>query len=161
MDFSPLGVDPHVFAFRGTEPPRTVEEAIEFCQSGPTLRKIKAYLDSTSLSADLKALLYDLAGFTVKIGEAVVAIGRRIISMAMWLVENVPNTLLGVAVALALTTLIGAVPVIGGAFALVLSKLLLLIGVTAGAIEDIRQHAMKEAMDRFAMQFAPFNTVHA
>ena len=63
--------------FGNTEPPRTVEEAIEFCQSGPTLRKIKAYLDSTSLSADLKALLYDLAGFTVKIGEAVVAIGRQ------------------------------------------------------------------------------------
>lgn len=144
--------------FENTEPPRTIEEAIEFCQSGPTLRKIKAYLDSTSLSADLKALLYDLAGFTIKIGEAVVAIGRRIISMAMWLVENIPNTLLGVAVALAITTLIGAVPIVGGALTLVLGKLLLLIGVTAGAIQDIRQHAIKDTMDRFAEQFAVFNT---
>lgn len=141
--------------------PRTLEEAIELCQTGPSLRKIKAYLDSTSLSADLKALLYDLAGFTIKVGEAVVAIGRRIISMAMWLVENVPNTLLGVAVALALTTLIGAVPLVGGTLSLLLSKLLLLIGVTAGAIEDIRQHAMKQTMDRFAAQFSVFNTVRA
>ncbi|WP_353429040.1 hypothetical protein [Paracoccus denitrificans] len=145
--------------FGNTEPPRTVEEAIEFCQSGPTLRKIKAYLDSTSLSADLKALLYDLAGFTVKVGEAVVAIGRRIIDMAMWLVQNVPNTLLGVAVALALTTLIGAIPWIGPGLALLFNKLLLLIGVTAGAIEDIRQHAAKQAMDRFAEQFAVFSAV--
>ena len=145
--------------FGNTEPPRTVEEAIEFCQSGPTLRKIKAYLDSTSLSADLKALLYDLAGFTVKIGEAVVAIGRRILGMAMWLVDNMPNTLLGVAVALALTTLIGAIPWIGPGLALLFNKLLLLIGVTAGAIEDIRQHAAKQAMDRFAEQFAVFSTV--
>lgn len=147
--------------FEDTEPPRTVEEAIAFCQSGPTLRKIKAYLDSTSLSADLKALLYDLAGFTVKIGEAVVAIGRRIVGMAMWLVEKMPNTLLGVAVALAMTTVIGAVPLFGGMLAVLFSKLLLLIGVTAGAVEDIRQNSMKETMDRFAMQFAAFNTIRA
>ena len=36
--------------FENTVPPHTIEEAIEFCQSGPTLRNIKAYLDSTSLS---------------------------------------------------------------------------------------------------------------
>lgn len=47
--------------FGNTEPPRTVEDAIEFCQTGPTPRKIKTYLDSTNLSADLKALLYDVA----------------------------------------------------------------------------------------------------
>ncbi|REF72482.1 hypothetical protein [Paracoccus versutus] len=142
-----------------SEPPRTIEEAIELCQSSPTLRKIKAYLDSTNLSADLKALLYDVAGFTIKIGEAVVAIGRRIFGMAMWLVDNMPNTLLGVAVALAVTTLVGAIPMVGAGLALLLNKLLLLIGVTAGAIEDIRQHAMKDAMDRFAAQFAVFSTV--
>jgi hypothetical protein len=41
------------------------------------------------------------------------------------------------------------------------NKLLQLIGLTAGEIKDIRQHAMKEAMDRVARQFASFGTVAA
>ncbi|WP_353429342.1 hypothetical protein [Paracoccus denitrificans] len=137
--------------------PSSLDEAIEFCQSAMPLRKIKDFLDRTPLSADLKALLYDLAQFTVKVGEVVVAIGRRMISIAMWLAQTIPNTALGVAVALALTAVIGTVPVMGGFLAVALQKLLLLIGLTAGAIEDLRQHAMKDAMDRMARQFAAFN----
>ncbi|MBV0892046.1 hypothetical protein KTN05_09305 [Paracoccus sp. Z118] len=85
----------------------------------------------------------------------VVAVGRRIVALAVWLTENTPNILLGVGVALALSTLLGAVPILGAVLNVFLSKLLLLIGFTAGAIEDIRMHAMKDALDRVAARFAP------
>lgn len=145
----------HIFVEQN--PPMTVEEVIDFCRNGPTLRKLKEMVDRTSLSADMKALLIDVAGITVKVGNAIVAIGRSIVSIALWLSENTPFTALGVALALVLTTIIGAVPLIGGVLVLALNKLLLLAGLTLGAIHDIRQNAMKSALDRVAEQFAALN----
>ncbi len=137
--------------------PSDLNEAIKFCHTAPPLRKLKDFLDRTNLSADVKALIYDLAKFTVKIGEVVVAVGRRIVSIAIWLAQTVPNITLGVLVALVVSTVLGGLPLMPAALALALQKLLLLIGVTAGAIEDIRQNAMKNAMDRVARQFSAFN----
>lgn len=133
-------------------------EAIEYCQVAPGLRKIKEFLDRSNLSADLKAMLYDLAGFTIKVGEVVVAIGRRILSVAMWVVENIPHITLGIAAAVAASTVVGALPVPAVLSAIVL-KLMLLLGVTAGAIEDIRMHAAKDAMDDFTNRVRAFSTV--
>lgn len=134
-------------------------EAIEYCQVAPGLRKIKEFLDRSNLSADLKAMLYDLAGFTIKVGEVVVAIGRRILSVAMWVVENIPHITLGIAAAVAISTLAGAVPLIGTVLSPIVLKLVLLLGVTAGAIEDIRMHAAKDAMDDFTNRVRAFSTV--
>ena len=70
----------------------TLEQALDQIQTSPPLRKIKEMLDRTDLSADTKALLYDAAKITVKIGETVVAVGRRIIDIAYKLVTKFPNT---------------------------------------------------------------------
>ena len=42
--------------------PRSFEQALELVNSSPTLRKIKTHIDNTELSADMKAILYDIAG---------------------------------------------------------------------------------------------------
>lgn len=136
----------------------TIEEALERIRTSPPLRKVKAFLDRTDLSADIKALLYDIAKITIKVGQVVVAVGRRVLQIAMTLIEKFPNTTLGVIVAVLLTTVVANVLSWAPLFALVLNKLIFLLGLTAGAIEDIRQNAMREAMDRVATQFAPFNS---
>lgn len=132
--------------------PKTFEEAIEFAQTAPPLRRIKAMLDRTDLSADIKALLFDIAKFTVKAGDIVIAVGRRGLDIAMTLIQEFPHMVLGVVVALVLSTIIGAIPLLGLILSATLTKLLLLLGLTAGAIEDIRQNAMKSAMDQVAPQ---------
>ena len=135
--------------------PLTFEQALDQIQTSPPLRKIKQLLDRTDLSADAKALLYDVAKITVKVGETVVAVGRRIIDIAFHLVTKFPNTTFGVIVAVVLTTLCSAT--IGAAIpflAVALNKLILLLGIAAGAIEDLRQNAMKKAMERVSMEFA-------
>ncbi|WP_323716636.1 hypothetical protein [Paracoccus aminovorans] len=137
--------------------PSSLGAAIDLCNDALHLCKISDVLDRSSLFADIKVLLCDLAQFTIKVGEVVVAIGRRMVSIAMWLARTIPGTALGVAVALTLSALIGGVPLIGSLLALALQKLLLLIGMTAGAMEDIRNHAMKDAMDRVARQFSALN----
>lgn len=135
----------------------TADEAIQRIQTSLPLRKIKEYLDRTDLSADMKALLYDLARVTVKVGEVVVAVGRRVIDIAMRLIAKCPNMTFGVIVAVVLVSItgVGAIPILG-AF---ISKLMVLIGLTSGALADIRQGPMKATMDRVAAEFAPLRSV--
>lgn len=132
----------------------TMEEALQRVRTSPPLRKVKDFVDRTDLSADMKALLYDIAKFTIKVGEVVVAIGRRVLDIAMGLIKKFPNMTLGVIVAVALATLlsIAAWPLIGG----FLSKLLVLLGLAQGAVMDIRQGALKQAMDEVEAEFSPF-----
>lgn len=135
----------------------TIDEALDKIQGSPPLRKVKAFLDGTDLSADLKALLYDVAKVTIKVGEVVVAVGRRVLDIAMTLVAKFPNMTLGVIVAVVISTVVSGF--VWPALAAALTKLLILLGLTAGAIEDIRQNAMKDAMDRIAAQFAPIQNI--
>jgi len=141
--------------------PKTFEEALQLVQATPSLRKIKSYLDNSDLSADLKALLYDVAKVTVKIGEAVVAIGRRIFEIASALVAKFPNLTIGTLVGLVIATVIGgtlgSITIAGAApfagLAAILSKLVVLLAVGKGFIDDLRDNAAKTEMDRVSAQF--------
>ena len=141
--------------------PKTFEEALQLLQTAPSLRKIKSFLDNSNLSADMKALLYDVARVTVKIGATVIAIGRRIFEIASALVSKFPNltigTLVGLVVAAVIGSTLGAVTIGGVApfagLAAILSKLVVLLGVGKGFIDDLRNNAAKVEMDRVSAQF--------
>ncbi len=141
--------------------PKSFKEALELVQNSPTLRKIKTHIDNTDLSADMKAMLYDIAKVTVKIGETVVAVGRRIFQIATSLISKFPNLTFGTLVSLAVATVIGgtlgAITIAGVApfagLAALLSKLVVLLGVGKGFIDDLRNNAAKAEMDRVAAQF--------
>ncbi|MDA7430150.1 hypothetical protein PGB28_16935 [Primorskyibacter aestuariivivens] len=141
--------------------PKTFAEALQLVQATPSLRKIKSFLDKSNLSADMKALLYDIARVTVKIGTTVIFIGRRIFEIASALASKFPNLTIGTLVGLVIATLLGgtlgamsiagATPFAG--LAALLSKLVVLLGVGKGFIDDLRNNAAKAEMDRVSAQF--------
>lgn len=102
------------------------------------LRKIADALDRMSLSADTKALLMDLAAVTVKAGEFVVNLGRKILTLALAVVQAFPGTIFGTVVAVVVAALIAGFPVIGAAIAVFLKPLLVTYGLTVGALSDLR-----------------------
>lgn len=132
------------------------EEAMQQVNAAPSLRKIKNYLDNSNMSADMKAILYDIAGFSIKVGQTVIAVGRRIFEIASGLVVKFPNftlsTLVAVVIGVVLNGALGGLPVIG-ALAVFFSKLLVLLGMAKGAIDDIRDNAAKSEMQRVSAQF--------
>ncbi|NIZ61968.1 hypothetical protein DL239_13385 [Sedimentitalea sp. CY04] len=133
------------------------QEALSAIQSSSPLTKIRKMIDNTNLSADMKALLYDIAKITIKVGETIIAVGRRVLDLSMMLVSKFPHTTLGVIVAVVLMTVTSSVLAWAPLLAVALNKLLLILGFTAGAVEDIRQNAMREAMERIALQWAPLH----
>ena len=109
----------------------------------------------------MKAVLYNIANVTVKIGESVIAAGRRIFEIATALINKFPNLTIGTLVGLVVATVIGgtlgSITIAGVApfagLAALLSKLVVLLGVGKGFIEDLRNNAAKVEMDHVAAQF--------
>ena len=101
------------------------------------LRKIADALDRMSLSADTKALLMDLATVTVKAGEFVVNLGRKILTLALAVVQAFPGTIFGTVVAVAVGSIVAAIPVLGLILGPILSPLLVAYGLTVGALNDM------------------------
>lgn len=102
------------------------------------LRKIAEALDRMSLSADTKALLMDLAAVTVKAGEFVVNLGRKILTLALSIVRAFPGSIFGTIVAVVVASLIAGFPILGSFFAMFLQPLLMAFGLTMGALSDLR-----------------------
>jgi hypothetical protein len=107
------------------------------------VREIDKHLRRLPISADAKALLSDLARLTWTVGEHVVQIGRRIIGFILDLVKQFPNTAFGVVIGVTLTALIAAVPFLGPLLAPFLGPLLVAFGLAAGAVQDMRETALR------------------
>ena len=84
-------------------------------------RKIVQLIERTNLSADMKALLSDLARLTIKIGGKILAIGRKILTFIFDVVKLLPGITLGVLAAIVISSIIGAIPIIGAVLAAFLS----------------------------------------
>lgn len=101
------------------------------------LRKITERIDRLPLSADIKALLLDLAKLTVKVGGTVLKIGAKFLSVVFEVIGQFPNTVFGVVISVCLGLLIGSIPLTGGLLAPFLMPLLVAFGLAKGAIADV------------------------
>lgn len=116
-------------------------------------RKLVNLIERTNLSADVKAILRDLARITVRVGSKVLAIGRKILAFVFDLIRAFPTVTLGVIAALVLTSLIAGIPLLGGLLSAALGALLLSIGVAAGALNDLLSDKLKERIDALVNSF--------
>ena len=125
------------------------ESAIKEANSALPQRKLNELIERTNLSADMKALLSDIATITCKIAGKVISIGRKVLSVAFEFVKLFPAITLGVIAALIVTAIIASIPVIGAILAGALSSILLLIGVGKGALLDLTNPSLDERIASF------------
>lgn len=124
-----------------------LEQAIKETNSALPGRKLDALIERTNLSADMKALLSDLANITLKVGQTVLTIGRKVLTIAFDLLKAFPTITLGAIAALIITALIASIPLFGGVLAGMLSSILLVLGISAGALQDFRHPKLGERID--------------
>ncbi|WP_347266696.1 hypothetical protein [Paracoccus sp. (in: a-proteobacteria)] len=115
--------------------------------ASPPERKLVEMIERTNLSADLKAILVDLARITVRVGGKVIAIGRRILAFALDLIRAFPAMAMGAVVALIVSSLIQEIPMIGKALGAIIGPLLLAIGVGMGALQDMTSPGFSARVD--------------
>lgn len=116
--------------------PENVAAAIQEIENSLPLRMIQRKVDQMDMSADAKALTMDIARMTVKVGNQLVAIGRKILTTVIELAKQFPMTSFGLGLGVAITTLIGTVPVLGPFLSPIVGPLLISFGLTIGAVQD-------------------------
>lgn len=125
----------------------TLEAVIKDVNASLPERKLIELIERTNLSADLKALLADVAKITVNVGGKILAIGRKVLAFALELIKAFPTVTLGVIAALIISSLIAAIPLFGGILAATLSSLLLILGISAGALKDFTSDKLGERIE--------------
>ena len=136
-----------------------IEAAIKEANSALPNRKLKDLIERTNLSADMKALLSDIATITAKVAGKLISIGRKILTVVFDLIKLFPAITVGVIAALVLTAIIAAIPLVGGVLAGALSSILLLLGIGKGALTDLSSPALNERIQNFVNSLSALKEV--
>ena len=136
-----------------------LEAAIKEANSALPNRKLKDLIERTNLSADMKALLSDIATITAKVAGKLISIGRKILTVVFDLIKLFPAITVGVIAALVLTAIIAAIPLVGGVLAGALSSILLLLGIGKGALTDLSSPDLNVRIQNFVNSLSALKEV--
>ena len=130
----------------------------------PLLSKqgIRERIESLPISADAKAILFDIAEITIDVGGKLVQAGRKILSFVFDLVQRFPNTTFGVLVGFVLTALVSSVPLLGPVLGALLGPLLIALGIGMGALADMKgDRAFAGRVQRLEEEFVALTSTPA
>lgn len=131
------------------EPPMSFFDAVRSEQW--TDRQIETFIDRLDISADAKANLASFAKVTLKVGREVVRIGRKIVDVLFSFLRNFPGIGFGVIFAVVITTLLGAIPLLGAILGPLASTLI----ITFGGYIDLKNPAFSARLDAFVEELRP------
>ena len=104
-----------------------------------TDEQILNHIEKLNISAEIKAMLFKFAKFSISVGDKAIKIGKKIIEIVMMLVSKYKMATFGLILGAFLTLLIGSIPILGGILAGFLGPLLMLFGLTKGVWEDLKK----------------------
>jgi len=119
--------------------------------------RIRDILDRLSISADAKSLLYAISKTTLRVGQTIVKIGRKIIDCIVRLIEEFPNAGLGIVIGGILGYLVSAIPVIGFLLGAVVTPLFAAIGFAGGAFLDVHDKLLARRITEMNRKFDAFS----
>jgi len=123
----------------------------------PSKRELIDRIERLAISADAKVLLGKLVEIGVEIGGRVIQAGRRILAFILETMKLFPNTAFGLIVAFVVATLIAAIPLLGAVLSPLLVPLLLAFGLTAGALADLKEGAIRARVRKLEDEFRMMN----
>ena len=126
-----------------------MENAEQSWLSIPSRRDLIDRLERVELSADAKIVISKLLDTTIIVGQKVFEIGKQVVAFVFDMMKRFRGIAFGVGLALTVSYLVASTPLIGGALAALLTPLLLAFGLVQGALEDVRNGALRDDIARF------------
>lgn len=117
--------------------------------------RIQSLIDNLNVSADTKALLYSFSKATIKVGRAIVKIGRKILDFLFSLLKSFPSLTFGMAFGLVVGALIAAIPVIGAVLGGPATALALGFGVVFGGMNELNQGDLGKRVSALLDRLSP------
>ncbi|BAZ94201.1 permease [Thiohalobacter thiocyanaticus] len=131
----------------------------EYIESMSIFRKadteIKKQIDNLDISADAKSLLYAFSSATIKAGEYIVKIGRKIIDYVCRILDEFPNTSFGMVFGAIAGFLVSSIPLLGVVLGPLVAPILMAFGLFGGLMEDLKDKALARKISEINGKFTP------
>lgn len=127
-----------------------IRDLMSFELSEETLKK---RLDGLDISADAKSILFTIAKMTIKVGSAIVRIGRKIIELVIGFLKEFPMTTMATLFGLVFGILLSSVPIIGFVLGPIVTKLSVAMGFAMGGMQDFNNRAMAAKVEATIASF--------
>ncbi len=114
--------------------------------------EIDRWIRGLAISADAKMIMSDIAKTTIRAGDFVIRIGRKILDVIEWLLREFPKATLGLILGAVIGTLVISIPVIGVVIGPLFKTIVMVLGITIGSVEDIKDKNMARRIQEAMMQ---------
>jgi hypothetical protein len=132
-----------------------IDELKKFDMSDEAIKKL---IDNLNVSADVKSLLYSFTKATIRIGEAIIKVGRKIIDFICRLVTEHPNATFGLIFGAIVGFLISSIAVLGVVLGPLFAPIAMAFGLIGGLSEDVKDKALARKIDEIKASFSPLET---
>ena len=119
---------------------------------------VKKLIDNLNISADAKSLIYSFSKATIRAGEYILKIGRKIIDLVLLITKEFPSATFGMIFGAIAGFLISSIPIIGVVLGTIFTPIAVLLGLTLGLSEDIKNKALIRKISEINASFSPLNT---
>ncbi len=132
-----------------------VESMLHYDMSDEGIKKL---IDGLSVSADIKSLLYSFSKATIKAGQYVIKIGRKIIDFVCMVSSEYPGVTFGLIFGAIAGFLISAIPIIGIVLGPLFTPIAMAFGLVLGLREDIKDKGLARKISEINASFSPLKT---
>ena len=135
------------------EPERSFFE--EMCRFDVSDDAIRRMIDKLNISADYKSLLYTLAKSTIKVGDYIIKVGRKILDAICHTIKEFPNATFGLVFGGIAGLLISSIPILGQILGPVVTPILMVYGLGTGRLQDIQNKNLERTIAASVAEFSP------
>jgi len=119
--------------------------------------KLDSYINNLHLSADAKQLIASILKASVKVGDLVIRVGKRIVELVVMLVSKFPNATFGLILGLIVGALVAAIPLLGALLGGLVTPIATIFGLTKGYFEDLKDQNLKRKIAEATAMFQSLN----
>ena len=121
--------------------------------------KTKKIIDGLDISADAKSMLFSFSKVTIRAGETIIKIGRKIIDYICNVFTEFPSTSFGLLFGAIAGFLIASIPIIGVVLGPLFGPIAMILGLVGGLGEDLKDRALIRRVSEINAKFNPLTTV--
>jgi hypothetical protein len=100
--------------------------------------QINSYIDNLNISPEIKVVLDSLLNYSMKIGDLILNIGRKIVEVILYFVQNFPNMIIGTIIGFTIGSIISSIPILGWALGWLILPLSTALGMGMGLKVDLQ-----------------------
>lgn len=119
---------------------------------------IKKLIDNLDISADAKAILHRISSVTIRAGEFVLRIGKKILDYVCSILNAFPTATFAMVFGAIIGYLIASIPILGVVLGPVVTPILMALGLVFGAKDDINNSSLARKIAEANAQFSELKT---